>query len=362
MKNKSLIYPFTAIVGQEKMKNALILNAINPKLGGVLIRGEKGTAKSIAVRALANLLPEIDVVADCKFGCNPHKKGQMCQECTNRFERREELPIKKRKTRVVELPVGSTEDRVIGTLDIEYAIKKGEKRFEPGVLAEANRGILYVDEVNLLDDHIVDVLLDSAAMGVNTVEREGVSYSHPAEFILIGTMNPEEGELRPQLLDRFGLCVHIEGIADLDQRVEVVKRRAFYEQDPAGFQKTWKEEEEKIQKAIIRARELLGQVNISDEILYLIAQIALDMNVDGHRADIMMMKASITLASFNGRREVLKEDVQSAADMALQHRMRRKPFHKPGVEEEKIAGIISHAHPHRHEYIHTHQHEHRKVR
>jgi Mg-chelatase subunit ChlI len=359
MKNENLIYPFTAIVGQEKMKNSLILNAINPKLGGVLIRGEKGTAKSIAVRALANLLPEIDVVADCKFGCNPHKKGQMCQECTNRLERREELPIKKRKIRVVELPVGSTEDRVIGTLDIEHAIKKGEKRFEPGVLAEANRGILYVDEVNLLDDHIVDVLLDSAAMGVNTVEREGVSYSHPAEFILIGTMNPEEGELRPQLLDRFGLCVHIEGIADLDQRVEVVKRRAFYEQDPAGFQKTWKDEEEKIQKTIIRARELLGQVNISDEILYLIAQIALDMNVDGHRADIMMMKASITLASFNGRREVLKEDVQSAADMALQHRMRRKPFHKPGVEEEKIAGIISHAHPHRHEYVHTHSHSHK---
>ncbi len=359
MKNENLIYPFTAIVGQEKMKNSLILNAINPKLGGVLIRGEKGTAKSIAVRALANLLPEIDVVADCKFGCNPHKKGQMCQECTNRLERREELPIKKRKIRVVELPVGSTEDRVIGTLDIEHAIKKGEKRFEPGVLAEANRGILYVDEVNLLDDHIVDVLLDSAAMGVNTVEREGVSYSHPAEFILIGTMNPEEGELRPQLLDRFGLCVHIEGIADLDQRVEIVKRRAFYEQDPAGFQKTWKEEEEKIRKAIIRARELLGQVNISDEILYLIAQIALDMNVDGHRADIMMMKASITLASFNGRREVLKEDVQSAADMALQHRMRRKPFHKPGVEEEKIAGIISHAHPHRHEYVHTHSHSHK---
>jgi len=359
MKNENLIYPFTAIVGQEKMKNSLILNAINPKLGGVLIRGEKGTAKSIAVRALANLLPEIDVVADCKFGCNPHKRASMCQECTNRLERREELPIKKRKTRVVELPVGSTEDRVIGTLDIEHAIKKGEKRFEPGVLAEANRGILYVDEVNLLDDHIVDVLLDSAAMGVNVVEREGVSYSHPAEFILIGTMNPEEGELRPQLLDRFGLCVHIEGIADLDQRVEIVKRRAFYEQDPAGFQKTWKEEEEKIRKAIIRARELLGQVNISDEILYLIAQIALDMNVDGHRADIMMMKASITLASFNGRREVLKEDVQSAADMALQHRMRRKPFHKPGVEEEKIAGIISHAHPHRHEYVHTHSHSHK---
>ena len=363
MENQKVIchYHFTAIVGQDKMKNALILNAINPKLGGVLIRGEKGTAKSTAVRSLAALLPDIEVVADCKFGCNPHNRAQMCQECINRLDCGEELPIEKRKTRVIELPVGSTEDRVVGTLDLEHAIKKGEKRFEPGMLAEANRGILYVDEVNLLDDHIVDILLDSAAMGVNVVEREGVSYSHPAEFILIGTMNPEEGELRPQLLDRFGLCVHIQGIADLDQRVEVVKRRAFYEQDPAEFQKTWKQEEEKLQQAIVRARKLLQGVTISDDILYLIARIAIDMNVDGHRADIMMMKASKTIAAFNGRREVLKEDVQSAADMALQHRMRRKPFQKPGVEEGKIMGIISHAHPHKHEHVHTHRHQHKEV-
>ncbi len=360
MKNQKLIYPFTAIVGQKKMKDALILNAINPKLGGVLIRGEKGTAKSTAVRALAALLPDIEVVVDCKFGCNPHNKAQMCHQCINRLDSGEELPVKKRKTRVIELPVGSTEDRVVGTLDLEHAIKKGKKRFEPGILAEANRGILYVDEVNLLDDHIVDILLDSAAMGVNVAEREGVSYSHPAEFILIGTMNPEEGELRPQLLDRFGLCVHIKGIADLDQRVEVVKRRAFYEQDPAGFQKIWKAEEEKLQQAIVQAKELLEQVTVSDDILYLIARIAIDMNVDGHRADIMMMKASKTLAAFNGRGEIFKEDVQSAADMALQHRMRRKPFQKPGVEEGKIGGIISHAHPHKHEYVHTHKHEHVK--
>ena len=358
MNDKRSIYSFTAIVGQEKMKNALILNAINPKLGGVLIRGEKGTAKSTAVRSLAALLPDIDVVADCKFGCNPQNRAQMCPECINRLDNGDDLPIKKRKTRVIELPVGSTEDRVVGTLDLEHAIKKGEKRFEPGILAEANRGILYVDEVNLLDDHIVDILLDSAAMGVNVVEREGVSYSHPAEFILIGTMNPEEGELRPQLLDRFGLCVHIEGIADLDQRVEVVKRRAFYEQDPAGFQKTWKEEEERLRKAIIRAKELLEQVTISDDILYLIARIAIEMNVDGHRADIMMMKTSKTLAAFSRRTEVSKEDVQKAADMALQHRMRRKPFQKPGVEEKKIKGIMSHAHPHKHEHVHTHRHQH----
>ncbi|MCD6560799.1 MAG: ATP-binding protein [Deltaproteobacteria bacterium] len=342
MKNKNITYPFTAIVGQETMKKALILNAVNPKLGGVLIRGEKGTAKSTAVRALAALLPEIEVLADCKFGCDPHKKESMCQECMERLEKSENLPVKKRKTRVVELPVGSTEDRVVGALDIERAIKKGEKRFEPGILAEANRGILYVDEVNLLDDHIVDVLLDSAAMGVNTIEREGISYSHPAEFILIGTMNPEEGELRPQLLDRFGLCVHIEGITDIDQRVEVVKRRAFYENDPSGFLSVWKKEEEELTNAIILAKKLLKETAVSDDMLRLIVQIAIEMNVDGHRADIIMMKAARTLAALDGRKEVFKEDVQTAAGMALQHRMRRKPFQKQGVEEEKITGIISH--------------------
>ncbi len=342
MKNNSLIYPFSAIVGQEKMKNALILNAINPKLGGVLIRGEKGTAKSTAVRSLAALLPDIEVVADCKFGCDPHKKATMCQECIDRLKMGEDLPVKRRKTGVIELPVGSTEDRVVGTLDIEHAIKKGEKRFERGILAQANRGILYVDEVNLLDDHIVDVLLDSAAMGVNTVEREGISYSHPAGFILIGTMNPEEGELRPQLLDRFGLCVHIEGIADLDQRVEVVKRRASFEQGRADFQQNWKDEEEELRKAIIQAKGLLDRVTISDEILYLIARIAIDMHVDGHRADIIMAKASRTLAALNGRKEVLEEDVRGVADMALQHRMRKRPFQKHGVQEGKIEAIIGH--------------------
>jgi len=359
MENNNLIYPFSAIVGQEKMKDALILNAINPKLGGVLIRGEKGTAKSTAVRSLAALLPEIEKAADCKFGCNPHNRAQMCRECISSLDCGEEVPIKKTKTRVVELPVGSTEDRVVGTLDLEQAIKKGEKHFEPGILAEANRGILYVDEVNLLDDHIVDVLLDSAAMGVNIVEREGISYSHPAEFILIGTMNPEEGELRPQLLDRFGLCVNIEGIANLDERVEVVKRRAAYEEDPPGFHQQWRNKEEGLRNRIVKAREILDEVTISDDMLYLIANIAIDMNVDGHRADIMMMKASKTLAAFNERREVLKEDVQSAAHMALQHRMRRRPFQKPGVEEEKIAGIISHAHPHKHEHLHAHRHSHK---
>ncbi len=349
---QNLVYPFSAIVGQEKMKIALILNAVNPKLGGVLIRGEKGTAKSTAVRALAALLPEIEAVADCPYGCDPHKKDGMCRECADRLLKGEDLPVHKRKTRVVELPVGSTEDRVVGTLDIEHAIKKGEKRFETGILAQANRGILYVDEVNLLDDHIVDLLLDSAAMGVNTVEREGVSHTHPARFILIGTMNPEEGELRPQLLDRFGLCVQIEGIADLDQRVRVVKRRAAYEENPAHFKKNWESEEEKLRKALIRAGELLDRVAISDEMLYLIARIAIDMNVDGHRADIIMAKASRTLAAFKGRKEVLEEDVRGAAHMALQHRMRKKPFQDHGVEKGRIDGIIAHTDQHGHAHAH----------
>jgi Mg-chelatase subunit ChlI len=222
MKHFNTSYPFSAIVGQERMKKALLLNAINPRIGGVLIKGEKGTAKSTAVRALANLLPEIEVVEDCVFGCNPDEPNEMCEQCL----RKSELKTVVRKMKVINLPIGSTEDRVVGTLDIEHAIKKGEKKFEPGILAEAHRNILYVDEVNLLDDHIVDVLLDAAAMGVNIIERGGVSYSHPSSFILVGTMNPEEGELRPQLLDRFGLCAEIEGINDAEARVEIIKRRA----------------------------------------------------------------------------------------------------------------------------------------
>src|SRR4030042_1467829 len=242
------VFPFSAIVGQERMKLGLILNAINPKLSGVLIRGEKGTAKSTAVRALAALLPEIEVVEACPLRCDPHQAAKLCPQCRARLDEGGKLAISLETMRVVDLPINATEDRVVGTLDLEHAIQKGEKKFEPGVLAEANRGILYVDEVNLLDDHIVDVLLDSAAMGVNIMEREGISYTHPAEFILVGTMNPEAGELRPQLLDRFGLCVNVEGIIDPDLRVEVVKRRAAYEEDPVQFRKAWQEEENKLQE------------------------------------------------------------------------------------------------------------------
>ncbi|MDY0043713.1 MAG: ATP-binding protein [Syntrophales bacterium] len=359
MNTQQRAYPFTAIVGQDRMKKALILNAINPKLGGVLIRGEKGTAKSTAVRSLAVLLPGLDAIAECPFGCDPAREKRMCQECLDRLARGEEYSVHTRKTRLVELPVGATEDRVIGTLDLEHAIKKGEKKFEPGLLAAAHRGILYVDEINLLDDHIVDVLLDSAAMGVNSVEREGMSYVHPAEFILIGTMNPEEGELRPQLLDRFGLCVHIEGIADLEKRVEVVRRRAAYEHDPMEFYRLWEAEERALRERIVYARDILEKVTVSDEMLYLIAQIAIDMHVDGHRADIVMMKATQTLAALHGRGQVCEDDVREAAEMALHHRMRRKPFQKPGADEEKIAGIVSHSHYQAHEYVNAHDHHHK---
>jgi magnesium chelatase subunit I len=368
------VYPFAAIVGQEEMKKGLLLNAVNPKLSGILIRGEKGTAKSTAVRALAALLPEIEVVSDCPFGCDPDDVTTMCTECRERIAAGEELPRARRKMRVVDLPVSATEDRVVGTLDIEQAIKKGEKHFEPGVLAQANRGILYVDEVNLLDDHIVDVLLDSAAMGVNTVEREGVSFTHPANFILVGTMNPEEGELRPQLLDRFGLCVNITGILDPALRVEVVRRRAAFEDDPEKFAREWEAEEEKLRRQIVAAKALLPQVVISDEMLFLIARIAIEMGVDGHRADLVMMKAAKTMAALNGREEVSEEDVHQSVDLALLHRMRRKPFQELAIDRQKLEGVLGgpkhahnhshahvHAHPHTHTHTHAHSHRHSQV-
>lgn len=341
------VYPFSAIVGQEEMKKGLLLNAINPRLSGILIRGEKGTAKSTAVRALAALLPEIEVVADCPFSCDPEDITTMCVRCRQRREAGEELPRQRRKMRVVELPVSATEDRVVGTLDIERAIKKGEKHFEPGILAQANRGILYVDEVNLLDDHVVDVLLDSAAMGVNTVEREGVSFTHPANFILVGTMNPEEGELRPQLLDRFGLCVNIVGVTDPELRVEIIKRRAAFEENPQEFIRKWEKEEERLRQQIVTAKELLPRVEISEEILYLIAKIAIEMGVDGHRADLVMMKAAKTMAALAGRTQVTEEDVRESANLALVHRMRRKPFQEMEMDREKLQVIMGGAHAHR---------------
>lgn len=334
-------FPFTAIVGQERMKEALILNVINPLLGGVLIRGEKGTAKSTAVRALAELLPERKQVADCVFGCNPDDESAMCDTCREKKRKEGKLAAKKSKMRVVELPVSATEDRVVGTLDIEYAIKTGEKRFEPGILAQANRNILYVDEVNLLEDHVVDVLLDAAAMGVNTIEREGISYSHPSRFVLVGTMNPEEGDLRPQLLDRFGLVVDVTGEKDLAIRAEVIKRRLQYEKNPEAFAARYTETQQRLSDRIEAAKLRLPEVSCSDDILETAARISIAMDVDGHRADICMIKTAITIAAFNNRESVTTEDMLKAASLVLPHRMRRKPFEEAVIDFCKVEELIN---------------------
>ena len=331
------IFPFTAIVGQERMTMALILNAISPQIGGVLIRGERGTAKSTAARALAALLPEIEVVADCPFGCHPNRPDRQCDNCRERIECGEELPITRHRTRFVDLPVSATEDRVVGTLDIELAIKKGERHFEPGVLASANRGLLYVDEVNLLDDHVVDLLLDSAAMGVNVVEREGISFSHPARFILVGTMNPEEGDLRPQLLDRFALCVDIRGIHDPEARVKILQRTVQFERDAADFYADWETEERNVSQDIANARELQDDVTYTQRDLYTIAGLTSEMQVDGHRADIVILKTAIAHAALNGRTYVTDEDVLVAAELALPHRLKRHPFQDTEVQFQELA-------------------------
>src|SRR5437867_2803444 len=323
-------YPFTAIVGQDEMKLALVLNAINPTIGGVLIRGEKGTGKSTAVRALARLLPDQKVVEGCHFGCHPDDPEDWCLDCRERAAAGE-LPEATRRMRVVELPINASEDRVVGTIDLEAALKEGSRRFEPGVLAEANRNILYVDEVNLLDDHIVDVLLDAAAMGVNTVEREGVSVSHPARFLLVGTMNPEEGELRPQLLDRFGLTVEAAASRDPAQRAEVVRRRLAYEADPAGFAVRWAGETGRLAAQVAAARERLGAVRLPDAALGQICAVCASFEVDGLRADLVTARTAIALAAWHGRAEVGPDDIRQAARLALPHRRRRDPFDAPGL-------------------------------
>ncbi len=336
MTPKRPVYPFAALVGQERLKKALILNAVNPLIGGVLIRGEKGTAKSTAARGLAELLPPIPMVVGCPFHCDPEKIELMCDACRQRQMEGEVLPRRERPMPVVDLPLGTTEDRLLGTIDIERAIKSGEKHFEPGLLAAANRGILYVDEVNLLDDHLVDVLLDAAAMGVNVVEREGISFTHPARFILVGTMNPEEGELRPQLLDRFGLCVEVTGLHNLQARMDVVQRRLAFEADPEGFGSRWQEEQEALRQAILTARERLDRVGYSEDLLRLITAICVDQGVDGHRADIYMLKVAQTLAAYRGREEVAAADVREAAVLVLPHRLRRKPFSDSEMDEKKL--------------------------
>ena len=331
LSGQDTIFPFSAIVGQERMKLALILNAINPAIGGVLIRGEKGTAKSTAARSLAALLPEIGVVTGCPYSCEPDVPFAGCDFCASEQGRAVE-----RQVRLVELPVSATEEAVVGTLDIEAAIREGSRRFEPGLLASAHRGILYIDEVNLLNDHVVDVLLDSAAMGRNFVEREGISFSHPAQFLLIGTMNPEEGDLRPQFIDRFGLAVEIDHIRDADRRADVIRRRIAYEGDPAAFQAGWTESESLERQRIADAMELLPSVTVEDGILTFIARLCAEHEVDGLRADIVIYKAAQTLAAYEGRTSVIPDDVMRVAEMALMHRMRRQPFDDPDMNSERL--------------------------
>jgi magnesium chelatase subunit D len=317
-------YPFTAIVGQEQMKLALVLNAINPRIGGVLVRGERGTAKSTAVRALAALLPEQKVVVGCHYSCDPDVPRDLCPDCRGRLKDGEELPTASTRMRVVELPVGASEDRVVGTIDLEAAIRHGERRFEAGLLAEANRNILYVDEVNLLDDHLVDVLLDAAAMGINTVEREGVSFTHPARFILVGTMNPEEGELRPQLLDRFGLCVDVGGADDIDDRVRIMEQDQWRALDSERFSREASEGQARLAGDIVAAEARLGAVEVSRIMLELASSLAVAAGASGHRADIVLVRGARTLAALRGLDAVGLAEIQDAADMALNHRRREQ--------------------------------------
>lgn len=333
---EKLLFPFVSIVGQEDMKRALLLNVVDPGIGGVLIKGEKGTAKSTTVRSLAQVLPWRDAVPGCPFNCDPHRTGRLCPYCAERLAREGSLPSERREMRVVELPLSATEDRVAGTLDIEYVLKTGERRFEPGVLAQANGNLLYVDEVNLLDDHIVDLLLDSAAMGVNYVEREGVSFSHPSRFVLVGTMNPEEGELRPQLLDRFGLSVDVVGDRDTAKRVEVVRRRLEFDRDPEGYLESKAAETAAMRDAIESARRTLSDVSVGDRILEAVVGVTTSFGIDGHRADITMVKASKANAALEGRTEVNGDDIRAVAALVLSHRMRRRPFEEEAFDTEGL--------------------------
>lgn len=336
----AIVYPFTAIVGQERMLRALILNAINPRIGGVLIRGERGTAKSTAARALSALLPDVDVVVDCRFRCDPNLPLSLCTECRERLEQGGELPVSTQPTSFVDLPVSATEDRVVGTLDIERAIKEGERHFEPGILASANRGLLYIDEVNLLDDHVVDVLLDSAALGMNIVEREGISFSHPSRYILVGTMNPEEGDLRPQLLDRFALSVQIRGLYDPQDRVAIMERNLEFESNPEKFREKWMEREQRLSREIDTARHLVDSVKYTKRDLLAIAALTASMQVDGHRADLVILKAARAHAAYEGRTDINQRDIALAAELALPHRLRRGPFQQVEINIEELQSRI----------------------
>lgn len=339
MKVKTTDYPFAAIVGQPVLKRALVLNVVNPGVGGVLIRGEKGTGKSIAVRALADILPEIEIVEGCKFNCDPNKSDKFCKDCQTKQEKGEIKAVKS-PTKIVDLPLNITEDRLVGSIDIERILNEGVRAFEPGLLAEAHRGILYVDEINLLEDNIVDVLLDAAAMGMVTIEREGISLNYPSDFIMVGSMNPEEGELRPQLLDRLALQAEVIGMKDLDQRVEIMKHSREFALDPVTFRDQFREELQELKDEIVKARQIMPNVITPDSVLAIITKIGIDFNIDGHRGDIIIERTARTNAAFEGRTESTPDDVILAAEMALPHRMRKQPFEEESFSAEMLRRLV----------------------
>jgi Mg-chelatase subunit ChlI len=334
MLSERIVYPFAAIVGQSELKLALLLNAINPQIGGLLIRGPKGTGKSTSVRALADLLPEIAVVEGCKFNCSPVDPTNMCFDCLSSYQQGDVLPIEKRKMKVITLPIGATEDRVIGSLDIERAIKVGVRALEPGILAAANQNILYIDEVNLLPDHITDIILDVAASGWNIVERESISVGHPSRFILIGTMNPEEGELRPQLLDRFSLHISIHELLNEKQRVEIVKNNLWFGEAPLDFINNYQTDQKNLQQKIVKARDSLNNVTVSDQILEIVVHACIELNIDGHRPDIVTARAAKTLTAFEEKQEVTIDTLLKVAKMAIGFRTRRSGFEEPATSDE----------------------------
>ncbi|HEX8502756.1 MAG TPA: magnesium chelatase ATPase subunit I [Pyrinomonadaceae bacterium] len=324
------VFPFTAIVGQGEMKLALLLNVVAPSVGGVLVTGHRGTGKSTAVRALADLLPPLTAARGCAYNCDPADGGALCEGCAARLASGARLGRERRAVPVVELPLGATEDRVCGTIDLGRALREGVKTFEPGLLARANRGFLYIDEVNLLEDHLVDLLLDVAATGRNRVEREGVSAEHPARFVLVGSGNPEEGELRPQLLDRFGLCVEVETERDLESRVLIVERREAFDEDPAAFNAGREGEQARLRRRVVRAASKFSGVKVPRDILLRIAELCLRLGVDGHRGEITVARAARALAAFEGRATVTASDVKRVAPLALRHRLRRDPLEQGG--------------------------------
>lgn len=321
----SIAFPFSAIVAQDEMKLALLSAAIDPTIGGVLVLGDRGTGKSTAVRALAALLPPMQVVASCRYGCDPDQSRAWCDECRARAAN-DGIKVRRAPVPVVDLPLGATEDRVVGALDIERALTQGVKSFEPGLLARANRGFLYIDEVNLLEDHLVDLLIDVAASGENVVEREGLSVRHPARFVIVGSGNPEEGELRPQLLDRFGLSVEVRTPTDLSSRVEVVRRRDEFEREPEAFAQKWKKKDAQIRRRIVEARERLASVAISEAMLRLTAQLCMALGTDGLRGELTLMRTARAWASYEGASEVTESHLRTAAPPALRHRLRRNPL------------------------------------